>query len=199
MRVHPRDPRAQRPLRATAHLRARGFTLLELLIVITLIGLVMAVTVASFGNRDGAAAVAGEAQQLAALIELARERAETSSEEWGIDFEPTGYTFLTYDVRTRRWRESADARFRACTLADTLALGVDVDARDVLSEGKGKARSGRSRKATEDRVPDVLLLSSGETSQFTVRLSRNDDPAVAWELRTDGIAMVRATALAAAR
>ena len=177
--------------------RPSGFTLLELLIVVTLIGLVMAVTVASFGNRDGEAAVAEEAQRLAALIELARERAETSAEEWAIDFEPTGYTFLTYDPRARRWRESSDARFRTRTFADALALGVDVDARDALAQGKAKA--GRARKDGEDRVPDVLLMSSGETSQFTVRLARADDPAVAWELRTDGISMVRASALAAAR
>ncbi len=173
------------------HRPAAGFTLVELLIVIVLIAVVMAVAVAGIGNRDGDAVLEEEAHRLAALIELARERAESSAQEWGLDVAETGYAFLVYDQRARRWELAEDERFRERSLPDVLNLGVEVDARDALG---GRASRGRRDSRTAERVPDILLLSSGESSQFELRIGRREMPQRSWSLQTDGLAMVRVVA-----
>ena len=201
-----RRGRAQaRPAGRFVRLRMLGFTLLELLIVIVLIAVIMSVTVAGMGNRGGDAAAAEEAQRLAALIELARDRAESSAEEWGLDVEQAGYSFLVYEPRTQRWRPAQDERFRERSLPDALQLGVEVDAREVAGgdgeRGRGRAArddagglAGGQRGKDDARVPDILLLSSGEASQFVLRVGPPGAPEQAWTLRTDGLAMVRASA-----
>lgn len=197
-----------RPAGGAVPARVRGFTLLELLIVIVLIAVIMAVTVAGMGGRGGDAASAEEAQRLAALIELARDRAESSAEEWGLDVEQAGYAFLVFEPRTQRWRAAQDERFRERALPDELRLEVEVDAREVQGEDGERGRSlldvpagdraatglGGGRRGDDERVPDILLLSSGEASQFVLRVGPPRAPELAWTLQTDGLSMVRASA-----
>ncbi len=189
----------------------KGFTLVELLIVIVIVALIVSVTVASFGNRGDDAVVANEAQRLTALIELARERAELEDQEWGLDVEATGYAFLTFDSVRGVWSRVRAAQFRPRDLPAALSITLQVDALEVVAAPEGRAaeqsrRAGeRNVRASEDaRQPDVLLLSSGEVSQFNLRIGRTDGPrngtsGVAWQLGSDGVAPVRAQALANTR
>ncbi len=188
-----------------------GFTLVELLIVIVIIALVVSVTVASFGNRGDEAVVANEAQRLTALIELARDRAELEDQEWGLDVEATGYTFLNFDAVRGIWLRARAAQFRPRDLPAPLSMTLQVDALEVVAAPEGRAaeqaaRAGeRNRGAPNDALkPDVLLLSSGEVSQFNLRIARTDrarngNSGVVWQLGSDGVAPVRAQAVASNR
>ena len=185
--------------------------MVELLIVIVIIALIVSVTVASFGNRGDDAVVANEAQRLAALIELARERAELEDQEWGIDVAATGYAFLTFDPVRGIWERARPAQFRPRDLPASLSMTLQVDALEVVAVPDGGSaesatRDGdRNANATaEARRPDVLLLSSGEVSQFTLRVARtagarNASAGIVWQLGSDGIAPVRAQAVGSLR
>ena len=185
--------------------------MVELLIVIVIIALIVSVTVASFGNRGDDAVVANEAQRLAALIELARERAELEDQEWGIDVAATGYAFLTFDPVRGIWERARPAQFRPRELPASLSMTLQVDALEVVAVPDGgsaesRARDGdRNADATaEARRPDVLLLSSGEVSQFTLRVARtagarHASAGIVWQLGSDGIAPVRAQAVGSQR
>ena len=191
----------------------RGFTLVELLIVIVIIALIVSVTVASFGNRGDDAVVANEAQRLAALIELARERAELEDQEWGIDVAATGYAFLTFDPVRGIWERARPAQFRPRDLPASLSMTLQVDALEVVAVPDGGSaeratrdgdRNTNANATAEARRPDVLLLSSGEVSQFTLRVARtagarNASAGTVWQLGSDGIAPVRAHAVGSLR
>jgi general secretion pathway protein H len=72
----------------------RGFTLLEIMVVLVLIGIITSFALLSVGGgpRDR---LAEEAQRLAALVELHQQEAILSGELRGIRFARTGYAILT--------------------------------------------------------------------------------------------------------
>lgn len=139
---------------------AAGFTLLELLVVLVIIGiLVSAVTLSIGGDRRGET-LARESQRFAALLRLAAEQAVLRSEEWAVQIEPDRYRFL-------RLREAPgedpewipienDALFRTRELASGTRLDLELEGREM-------------ELAPEDEEaikPTLLLLSSGEVSPF---------------------------------
>ena len=63
----------------------RGFTLIELLVVIFIIGVVVAAATITLRDNQGKR-IDQKSQQLAALIDLAKEQAIFNSEELGIVF-----------------------------------------------------------------------------------------------------------------
>ena len=81
----------------------RGFTLVELLVVLFIIGLVTAVAMLSMsaggGNRD----VTEERDRLVGLIDVLREKAELENREYGLRFYQGGYEFMIYDDRAAQW------------------------------------------------------------------------------------------------
>ena len=54
---------------------ARGFSLIELLVVVLLVGIILTMATLAVGPTTGADDSAAEARRLAALLELAREQA----------------------------------------------------------------------------------------------------------------------------
>jgi general secretion pathway protein H len=69
-----------------------GFTLIEMLVVIVVIGLAAGVAVVNFGSDDRRAAE-GEAKRLAAALEHAAELAQWRGEMLGVSADGTGYRF----------------------------------------------------------------------------------------------------------
>ena len=80
----------------------RGFSLLELLVVVVIIGLFAGAAVYSFtmsivGNDPQ---VEQETQRLRSLIDLLREEGLMQSRDYGVLFTETGYRFYIYDYTT---------------------------------------------------------------------------------------------------
>jgi type II secretion system protein H len=76
--------------------RSDGFTLIELMVVITILAIaVTALTVRGFNRDEGGEALA----RLRLLLETAAERAEIGGTPIAVDFEPGGYRFSRLDGR----------------------------------------------------------------------------------------------------
>jgi type II secretion system protein H len=113
--------------------RAHGFTLLELLVVITIIGIVTAGVLFSISFAGKDTELETEGKRLHSLMDYAREQAELQTRDYGIYFGQHGYEFVVYDVRTGAWRRVfEDDALRDRTLPGGLDFKLTVDARPIV-------------------------------------------------------------------
>jgi general secretion pathway protein H len=138
--------------------RLTGFTLLELLVVLVIIGITLSFAVLSLGLRSDKDIVLEESRRIAALMQLASEEAVVQGRELAMQFDGPSYRFLVLDKN--RWRAIvADEVLRERSLPEGLQAELVVE-----SVGNtGAASSGRL----------VYFYSSGEVSPFQLSLQDN--------------------------
>ena len=176
--------------------KARGFTLLELLVVLLIIAIMATfVTFTVGGNpvRD----LEHEARKLKALVALAQQEALLSSREMAMDFESDGYSFWVL--------ESLDDVAPADASVDPNLIGVveneQAEAPKAAAEGEKWVALEEDETLRPRELPDdinmsitlddeameaelfegapavrVFILSSGEMTPFEVSLSLEDGP-----------------------
>ncbi len=162
----------------------RGFTLLELLVVVVIIGLLTSMAVLGVQGRSQRERLEDEAERLIERMRLSREEAVLRSQSLGLLFAPGGYRFLAlYDDRWRRYDERL---FQPYELPEGMRLEVDVDGLEVeLAELDADAgedaetgagvREGNEADDEEPVRPQIFFLASGEILPgFSIRLIDDD-------------------------
>ncbi len=142
----------------------RGFTLLELLVVVVIIGLVVAGAILSLGatGRDGQ--LERERDRLTALIAYARERGALLTLEYGIRCGQHGYRFVYYDNRTMQWQpETLDDTLRVHHLSDGLDLQLVIEGRDVVLDDQA-LQLPQNATVTGSGAPASLTGSPGDAA-----------------------------------
>ena len=144
-----------------------GFSLLELLVVITIIGLIAGTAVLSVGVLGGNQDTQGEALRLQAILKLLQEDALMQSRDYGIVFSSTSYQFYIYDHQLRSWLETKNETFLLKhELRPPLRISLAMDGQDlILSESISENMHYLGE-------PHVLILSSGEMTPFKLGLSQ---------------------------
>jgi type II secretion system protein H len=123
---------------APARFRSRGkppggFTLIEILIVVLIIGILSAAVLLSVNLTGRDRDLEKESDRLLSLVNYAREQAELQTREYGVIFHDDGYQFVAYDTRRGLWREVyEDESLRLRKLPDGLDFKLIVDARPVV-------------------------------------------------------------------
>jgi general secretion pathway protein H len=118
---------------ALARAPARGFTLIEVMVIVLIVGVVSAAL--AIATAPGEAAIAErEARRLAALLELAMAESRASGQSMGWSPEGNGYSFWwrTDGGDWARYPENSVYRSRAFPAKIELA-NVHVDGREVAS------------------------------------------------------------------
>lgn len=154
---------------------SRGFTLLELMVVLVIIGIIITFAVLSIGDGGRQDRLKQEAQRLQALCSLASEEAVLRSQELGVVVRHQGYDFVAFDGDAWQ-RISDDSLFHKYVLPDSMELKLFIDGLPVdLGE--------QSPKEGKGPTPQLLFFSSGERQPFELMVAYRDDPPLAYRLQ----------------
>jgi general secretion pathway protein H len=144
---------------------ARGFTLIELMIVVFIIGLVTAGAIIVFGGDRRDTELEKEAQRLDALFEYVREQAELQTRDYGFRANQTAYSFVVFDVLANEWRPAEeDDALRERRFPDGILPAMVVEGRPIVLDVKAKE--------IKDYRPQVMIFANGDLSSFEVLLQR---------------------------
>ena len=156
--------------------RARGFTLIEVLVVVIIVGVVVGTaTLAITGS--GSRELENAARRAEVRIRLACERALYSGQDLGFSLREGALSFgYLLPDRWLRVTDTPDEALRERTLGDAISIAVSRDGLPVLTE-------------TDDdpSKPQFVCYASGEMTPFEMTLAR-EGVAEQWRLqaRLDG-------------
>lgn len=156
--------------------RQSGFTLIEILVVLVVIGLLASLAVFTMAGSSQQRELEGEVRELFLLMQTASEQAVLNNRELGLRLEEGGYQFVALEDQTGDWKASGERIFRARSLPDwvTVTEFIESDAPRLAS--------------AEDRLrPDVVFFSSGETTPFELEFTLASGSEVTHVLASDGV------------
>lgn len=145
-------------------LKVKGFTLVELLVVIVLIGLMTSFVMLSTGSAGLEREMAEEAKRLHGLVKLAQEESIIQAKEIAMEMDKNEYSFLQQG--DKKWVPLNEKVFRQRNLKNELELKLDMEAQPGIF------------KSDKTDVLRIYFLSSGELTPFTIsiKLKEHDYP-----------------------
>ncbi|MES9992758.1 MAG: type II secretion system minor pseudopilin GspH [Candidatus Thiodiazotropha sp.] len=133
----------------------RGFTLIEVMVVVIIIGILINYVTLTFGRNSPEDLLKTEARRLSSLLGLASEEALLRSLLIGVDITEDSYGFLTLDEGN--WQPMDDTLFRPRQLPEGMEFSIASSQQDGEDE--------------EENIPEIILLNSGEMTPFELKLS----------------------------
>lgn len=175
----------------------QGFTLIEVMLVIVLMGILASVVVVNFVSEPKDKVLSRETERLQQLIHFASEQAILKHIDFGLVLDDDGYQFVVFDGT--RWQAVPEPRaFAEHQWPDNLTVELQLDGlafaedslmgQDEFQEQQEQMlkqltdnalRSGEQNEKKRPLLPQVYILSSGEISPFLLVLSDQTEQ-VAW-------------------
>jgi general secretion pathway protein H len=155
-----------------------AFTLIELLVVIVIIAVISGVALLSLGILGDDRNLQREVRRLSSLIELANDEASIQGRDFGLEILESGYRFVEYDPFLNQWYEMiGDNLLRPRQVEEGMEFELFIEDRRVLldTEAAEMEREEDDRNLTDDYIPHILIMSSGDVSPFELRLLRPND------------------------
>lgn len=170
----------------------RAFTLIEILVVLVIIGILTAVAFLSFGILADDDDMEREARRISSLIQLVTDEATTQGRDFGIEFMSAGYRFVEHDPLLDNWFEIVgDDYLVQRELEEGVEFELRLEDRKILlhadaqktgsesdedeDEEDDAIQNSRDRDLTDDYLPHVLIMSSGDVTPFELKMMRDAD------------------------
>ena len=135
-----------------------GFTLIEILVVLAIIGITLGMTILAFGDFGASRRIEMEAEQLQNMIKLAQQQAILESGTLGIDITQTGYQVYRF-IPPSTWKPiSKPSIFKLHTFPRDTLLRLTVPFK------------------APDNVPDIIINATGDLTPFTLELGMKKAP-----------------------
>ncbi len=187
--VTPCDHRHARAIFSPGFKTGRGFSLIEMLVVIVIGGILFTYATLAIRGHNPQERLQTEAKRFAQLIQLAQQEAILRGEDYGLEVTINSYRFL--HLKNQLWVEiSNDHLLRRRKLPQKMELELSLENTTIVinptrrkssnfslqdnSDGSSPDNAGTQEK-TQNRggnkiQPQVYLLSSGEiTPEFALR------------------------------
>lgn len=148
--------------------RTAGFTLVEIMVVVVIIGVMLTFATLSIGNNAVVEKLDTESERLEQLFRLAQEEAELKGYQLGFRYTDQRYQFLAISPENK-WVPVADGPLRERLIPAPLELALRVEDRAVPpAQELPPTDSEMGAKNAPELTPQVLILSSGELTAFTL-------------------------------
>jgi type II secretion system protein H len=159
-----------RDLRAA---RSGGFTLIEILVVIVIIGIVTVGAVLSMSFTGPERELRTEGDRLADLMNYAQEQGELQTRELGLYCTDHSYKFLAFDARRQLWVPIADDdALKPRTLPDAIRMQLQIEGREVVlasvADEEKKASSQSNTQPSTPTSPASSTVSSAASSSAAI-------------------------------
>jgi general secretion pathway protein H len=156
--------------------RSKGFTLVEILVVVVIMAVIIALAVLSIGVTGRDAQLDEETRRIEGLVGMLHERALLEGRDFGLRIEPTAYEFVAYDATRDRWLTmDQEHEFRHRDLPKGLSFQLELDSQVVVI----KAIDRNLPSGDPLPNPQVAIAASGEGTPFRLTLTRDQTNAKA--------------------
>ena len=166
----------------TQQQRPYGFTLLEIMLVLLLMGMVSVGVVMTLPNNlTSQENVHWQAQRFRTLLQFAEDEALISGLELGLVFDKNSYQFAFYDYKIQKWLPVVNKQIQSkVELPETLKIEyllsgslwdeIDTEKQDEFIDEDDLVSIDGEEKVVSLR-PQVYVMSSGEVTPFSVEFS----------------------------
>jgi general secretion pathway protein H len=149
-------------------MRSKGFTLVEILVVVVIMAIMISLAVLSIGVTGRDSQLDEESRRIEGLLGLLHERALLEGRDFGLRIEPSAYEFVVYEASRDRWlRMDQDHEFRHRELPKGVDFQLQLDSQTVVLKPVD-----RNLKSDQISSPQVAIAASGEGTPFRLTLER---------------------------
>lgn len=154
-----------------------GFTLIEIMLVVLLIGLASTIVVMTVDDSGQKKIVKRTGHKMAALADIALDKAVLSGRDFGMVFTRNTYHFV--ELIEQRWQPVQDDVLKEQKL-ENIAMLAEIDGFKWLPDQTDYSSSALFSERDIDEeldekekphIPQLLILSSGEMTPFTIMLT----------------------------
>lgn len=143
--------------------KAKGYTLIEILIVIFIISIVSTVALLTIGHNQNRR-LETLAKQLTQLLTLAEEQAMLQPAVLGLSIGESSFQFLSYqpdaEGKRMRWIVMQDKSLQSRAIPDGVALTLQM-ADPASTEDESKRQS-----------PQIIISTNGDITPFTLSIGK---------------------------
>ncbi len=156
----------------------RGFTLIEILVVVIIIATISSMALLSLNLIGDDRELDTERKRLATLLEVAQDESVMQGREFGLEVLRTGYRFVEFNPLTSQWSEIlGDDLYRLRQLPEGMELELYVEDKRIMLDADPKVfetpKEDEISMDVDDYMPHLLLFSSGEMTAYEIRLRRD--------------------------
>jgi general secretion pathway protein H len=167
-------------------MRSKGFTLVEILVVLVIMTVVISLAVLSVNATGRDSQLDEESRRIQGLVGLLHDRALLEGRDFGLRIEPTAYEFVVYDPRRDRWMMlNQEQEYRHRELPKGISFQLQLDSQTVVIKPIDRSLSNDAPPP-----PQVAIAASGEGTPFRLTLLRETTQARA---SVDGDALGKIT------
>ncbi len=160
--------------------RRAGFTLLEILVVIIIIGVIVSVATVAVSVLGRDREVEDQARRLWAVMTQGREEAELQGRDIGLFIDDASYEFLLFDPKRGGWVAAEDDELLARRqLPPGIRLRLWLESREVVLKSPRKLSADEEKK----REPHIVMVASGEIVPFMIAVARDGSDA-SWHVQS---------------
>jgi len=177
--------------RSSTSFNEAGFTLLEVMLVLLLMGLAAGYVMFNAFGASKSDLLKSQAQRLQVIVDMASDFAVLNQQQLGVRFEAdkNQYYFVYLDDDDEWQRIEGEKTYEPYTLPEPFTFTLNLDDlpwdvedrlfdRDIFDENLSVANEGVEIGKEEEKKlppPQILIMSSGEITPFTLSFNYEGD------------------------